>query len=417
MKALSQINHPASRDSIGKLPDSEGCFKRACDLPVTPDMRNIYMDEQRLLLNSVHRLAGAELGLVDGWEVPLHYGNSAEEELSLSEGLALVDRSNQGCVSVTGRDRAAFLQGLLSNDVAKLTAGGACQAALLTPKGRVRWIVGVIGRTDELLLTTPPGESGPLVKLLDSYLIMEQVELRDVSSEYGTLNLAGPRCWELAAQISPAVAALGETAAFSRTEELEAGDHRVIWVASNRAGVEGLECWLPRDAIEGYWNSLTALGGPLGLSPSGYSAVEVSRVGAGFAKPGVDVTEEVLLPEIPFEHLVSWTKGCYMGQEPVARVHYRGRVTRALTAFKLTGHGQAAEHRLVSDGKDVGGLTSVVKSQRTGEVMALGFVRQKYREPGTRLMIRSAAGEEGAAVVVPARLIPLSGTESGVEGE
>lgn len=367
------------------------------------------MYEQRLLLNSMHRMAGAELGLVDGWEVPLHYGDGAEEEISLSEGLALVDRSDQGCLLIAGRDRATFLQGLVSNDVVALGEGQACQAALLTPKGRVRWILGVISLPEAFLLTTPPGEAPAVIDLLDSYLIMEQVELRDVSGEYGTLMLAGPRCWELAAQISPAVAGLSDSVPYTRSAQVEIAGQESIWVASNRAGVEGLECWLPAGIVEAYWTTLTELGKPLGLRPSGYSAVEVSRVSAGLAKPGADITDTVLLPEIPFEHLVSWTKGCYMGQEPVARIHYRGRVTRALTALRLTGESQQAPYELVCDGKEVGRLTSVVRSERTGEVIALGFVRQEYREPGTRLMIRSAAGDDSAAVVVPARLIPLQG--------
>jgi len=228
------------------------------------------------------------------------------------DAVGIVDRSDLGVVEVSGRDRAKFLHALLSNDIAALAPGQGCDATLLDIHGKVQVTLVVLALDDRLLLLTPPGLGESTVAALDHYLFAEKVALEDVTGRRALLMLVGPAADDTAKRLAGAAP---PDAPWSHVvPSLDGAEARVV-----RGGGEtgGPEVWLalPADARERAWKAAIAAG----VRPLGAAALESLRIEAGTPRFGADVDATVLLPEIPFERLVSHTKGCYPGQEVVAR--------------------------------------------------------------------------------------------------
>ncbi|OGL16941.1 MAG: hypothetical protein A3K12_15840 [Candidatus Rokubacteria bacterium RIFCSPLOWO2_12_FULL_71_19] len=329
-----------------------------------------------------------------GWLLPAHYGDPALEYRALREGAGLADRSLMGKAVVTGRDRAAFLHGMLSNDIKGLTHGQGCPAAFLDAHGKVTSLLSVYALEDRLLLELPPGSTEKTLQAIDHFLISEKACLEPADEAFSVLSLQGPGAGALlerlagrALDLAPyahAEVTLGETAA------------RVIHRAEGARA--GFQCWAAAPDGATLWEALVSAGG----RPVGVEAWEVLRVEAGIPLYGHDVDETVILPETRLEHLVSYTKGCYIGQEVVARVKYRGHVNRALAGLILEGD-RVPPHgvRVLADGTEVGRVTSAVLSLALGVPIALGYVRREHLEPGTALVVEDAEAQ------LPARVAAL----------
>jgi folate-binding protein YgfZ len=350
-------------------------------------------------LAPVHRAHGAVLEERWGVTVPAHYGDPAGEERALSEGAALLDRSMVGKVIVTGRDRASFLQGMLSNDVKALAPGQGTAAAFLDPHGKVLALVRVHALDDRLWLELPPGLTDKFLQTIDRYLISEKAVLEPADEAFAVLAVQGPRA-----------RAVLEAAAGTVLDLPPRGNREVV-IAGARARVidrpetaqPGLHAWVEPDVAAAVWEALARAG----AVPAGLAALEVGRLMAGEAWYGDDVDDAVILPELRREDLVSYTKGCYVGQEVVARVKYRGHVNRALVPLAVEGGrvpGRGARILALGDepGKDIGRVTSAARSARTGRVVALAWVRREHLEPGTAVTVDD--GEAGilARVQAPA---------------
>jgi len=294
--------------------------------------------------------------------LPLGYGDVVAEYAAARTAVGIVDRRDWSVVEVTGRDRAAFLHALLSNEVKALAPGQGCAATLLDVHGKVQALVLVWVLDDRIHLVSPPGLGASLVEQLDKYLFAEKVELRDASGEWALLLLAGPQ--------ADAVA-----------ERLAGEDVRLV-----RGGGEtgGSEVWLVTPASLGgkAWSAALAEG----ARPVGLTALESLRVEAGTPAFGRDVDATVLLPEIPTASLVSHTKGCYPGQEVVVRIRDRGHVNRMLRGLALDGDTVPAPGaEVTAGGNAIGRVTSAVSSLGLRRPIALAFVRREHAQAGTRV--------------------------------
>src|SRR5438477_6760916 len=242
----------------------------------------------------------------------------------------VVDRYDAGVVEATGRDRAAFLHALLSNEIKALAPGQGCAATLLDIHGKVQVVLLVWILEDRILLVTPPGAGAPTLEALDKYLFAEKVVLRDVSEEWALFLLAGPDVPALVPRL--AGAAPDARPWSSVAARLDGVDVRLV-----RGGGETgePEVWIaaPRPEAERVLKALAAAD----VSPVGPVALESLRIEAGALRYPADIGPSVLLPEVPFEHLVSQTKGCYPGQEVVVRIRDRGHVNRHLRGLLLDG--------------------------------------------------------------------------------
>ena len=341
---------------------------------------------ERLRLHEIHERLGARFTEAAGLPVPLDYGDPAAEHEAVRERAGLIDRSERGKIEVTGKDRATFLHGLVSNDVKGLAPGQGCETALLDVHGKVTALLTIHCLPDRLVLETDRQQAGPLSAAIDRYLFSERAELEDVTSAWGILTVAGPASRKTVEQVVSAP-----------VPDLPRWQHVVVpWegtevriVRTEETGEEGYDLWAPSGGLDRLWERLRESG----ARPVGHAAWDVLRVEAGVVRYGVDVDAATLLLEAPLPDSYSLNKGCYLGQEVVARITYRGHVNRKIVGFRLEGaRVPPAGAPVLVEGKEVGRITSAVLSPAVGIALALGFLRREYHEPGTRVEVQ-AGGE------------------------
>jgi folate-binding protein YgfZ len=325
-------------------------------------------------------------------EIPLDYGDAAAEYGAVRESAGAIDRSDRGVIEATGRDRAAFLHALLSNEIKALAPGRGCSATLLDVHGKVQVTLLVWVLDDRIVLVTPPGMAAATHEMLDKYLFAEKVVLEDVSGSRALLLVAGPDAPALVKRV--AGAAPSEAPWANVTGTLDGIEVRLV-----RGGGETgeREVWVmaPADASSRVWDAVAAAG----ARPIGQAALETLRIEAGTPRFGHDVDASVFLPEIPFDDLVSQTKGCYPGQEVVVRIRDRGHVNRHLRGLVLEGgEPPAAGAEVWAGDAAIGRVTSATRSPALGRPIALAFVRRQHAAPGTRVEVRSGGRTVAATV-------------------
>jgi len=317
---------------------------------------------------------------------------AADEYALVRQQVGVLDRSDFGVLELTGRDRAAFLHALVSNEIKALTPGQGCAATLLDVHGKVQVVLFVWVSDDRIFIVTPPAMAAKTAEALDHYLFSEKVAIEDVSRDHALVLLAGPAARATVERLSGTVpperawshvaARLGERPVRLVSGARETGEAEV-WIMS-AAG----DATTVREALEA-----------AGASPVGSEAYESLRIEAGTPRFGQDVDESVLLPEIPFENLLSHTKGCYPGQEVVVRIRDRGHVNRMLRGLVVEGDRVPADGaEVVADEATIGRVTSATWSFGLSRPIALAFVRRQHAEPGTRVSVRFAGTSTAAAV-------------------
>jgi aminomethyltransferase len=348
----------------------------------------------RLALDELHRAQGATMEEIGGWDLPGCYGDVAAEHRSARDDVAVIDRSFVGKVVVTGRDRQAFLQGMLSNDIKSLQPGQGAPAAFLDAHGKVMALLQVHVLEDRVLLELPPSLTEKTLGLLDRYLISEKAYFEAADETFAVLAVEGPRAGELLASLA------------GRSLDLAPHQHVEVSIAGapvrvirhGETGATGFQCWTMAFQGAALWRALIEAG----ARPVGARALDVLRVEAGIPWYGLDVDETVILPETRLEHLVNYNKGCYIGQEVVARVKYRGHVNRALSGLVLEGDSVPARSaKVMADGAEIGWVTSAVRSLSLGRPIALGYLRREHFAPGTLVTVKDDD------VLIPARVAAL----------
>jgi folate-binding protein YgfZ len=348
----------------------------------------------RLALEELHRAQGAVMEGTGEWLLPRHYGDVVAEHAAARDGVGVVDRSHVGKVTVTGRDRQAFLQGMLSNEIKSLSPGQGAAAAFLDAHGKVMALLHVYVLDDRLLLELPTGLTEKTLQLLDKFLISEKVYFEAADESFAVFGLEG--------RGAPPVLSL----LAGRKLELAPHEHAEVAVDGmpvrvirrSETGGPGFQCWTMALHGPALWRALVSAG----ARPIGEEALEILRVEAGIPRYGRDVDETAILPETRLEQLVSYSKGCYIGQEVVARVKYRGHVNRALSGLVIDGERvPAAGARVIAEDREVGRITSAVRSLALGRPIALGYVRREHFAPGSAVTIEDGDGAVAAHVVEP----------------
>lgn len=306
---------------------------------------------------------------------------------AVREGMGWFDRSDMGMLAITGPDRYSWLQGMVSNDVRLLEIGASARlpACILDPTGHVIADIALIDVPDGnrvalstvgsgfILIETPPGDAERICAHLSKYLIMEDANVVDISASLWCVSLQGPRRESI-------------------QHILDAENTRIV--PADHTGSGGVDIYYQQRHIQPSLDLLQAVGVQIGLP-----AQEILRIEAGIPKFGVDMDFTTLAPEagLMATH-VSLTKGCYVGQEIVARIDTRGHTNRALTGLLVLGETlPAAGEKLFSDdvmgdGKEVGWITSVAPTSPAagGRPIALGYVRHEHRSVGAWLRLGSA---------------------------
>jgi len=299
----------------------------------------------------------------------------------LREECGLLDRSDRGKLLVSGPDAAEYLQGQLTNDVEALEPGEGQYAALLDRKGHMQADMRVLrGPADEILLDTEPEALAAALRHLTMYSVGREVEVEDVTAERAILSLIGPRSVEVAG-----TAALPPNA--SETTSLAGVD---CLAAGTRDGIDLIAPVAEADRVR---EALLAAGA-VAVSAA---AVEILRIEAGVPRFGAEMGSATMPAEAGIvEDAVSFTKGCYIGQETVARLHYKGKPNRHLRGLRLSSPAESGAALRLGE-KEVGRLGGVAVSPAFGPI-GLAILRREA-EPGAEL----AVGEDG----VTARVVDL----------
>ena len=317
----------------------------------------------------------------------------------------LFEMGTRGLLEVRGEDRIRWLDGMVSGDIAALEkgdSGSGCYAMLLTNRGAIvaDLHIGRIG--DVLVLECLRSEIPRVQETLEKFIIADDVELVDRSAEQAVLGIAGPD----APSILEA-AITGDTPMPSSEDwgKFEIAGCEILVGAFGFSGELGFQLRFDeadRAVIE---DALDAAGGDGGIVRGDAGVLEILRVEAGIPALGQELDEEVLPPEARLERAISTSKGCYVGQEIVARLRARGQVNHLLVGLRLDVEGlPEVGIALSAEGRTTGELTSIVDSPSLGPI-ALGYVRREHADPGTRLVF-----EGGQAAVVELPLVTVQGS-------
>ena len=324
----------------------------------------------QLPLHDVHRERGASFGEIDGWQVPLHYGDPAAEYRAMREGAGVIDRSMLGKVTVTGRDRQAFLQGMLTNDVKGLTAGKGTGAAFLDALGKVMVLLSVYALDDRLLIELPPSFTEKTLERLDHFLISEKVYFEAADSAFAVIAVQGPAAGDLLSRLAGQTLAL---APYEHVEVVIAGEP-VRVIHRREGGVAGFHCWTAAAHGAALWAAIADV-----AVPAGMEALDTLRVEAGIPWYGRDVDETLIFPRRA-RAARELHQGLLIGQV-VARVKYRGHINAALRSGARGRWVPAAGARSWRQAR-IGRVTSAVRSFASVPI-ALGYVRREHFGPGS----------------------------------
>lgn len=312
--------------------------------------------------------------------------------------VSFFDLTGWTVLTLRGRDCVKFLNNFCTADVKKLAAGEGAEAFFTNVKARVvgHGIVLAGESAGEAVLTVvgTPGQGEKLAAHLDRYLISEQVTIEDATARSGVFYVAGPEAGErmrAAGLEPPGEGADGERFPWTRSR---LGDTECAVARIDASGLPGYLVVAANDQARGEAEVLMRAGAAAGSA----EAFEALRVEACFPLYGVDVTEEQLAPEAGRPWAISYTKGCYLGQEPIARIDALGHVNRLLCGLRLDGEAMPERGAaIVAEGKEVGSVTSAARGSDGPVVM--GYVRAKLAEAGSPVGVRVGEGEVGATVV------------------
>ena len=308
------------------------------------------------------------------------------DDAAVRESAAIGSISPRAQIAVAGSDRAAYLQGLLTNDVVALAEGSGCYAAWLSPQGRMLTDMHVLQSSGMILLDVPAGEASAVLARLDQFLFSEDVRIESLVEAMTGVWVHGPKAASVIEHVVGADLKVGLYAAWTDYHhDTGTFDGNPVSVARiDQLGVPGYCVFLARAAEARF----VAAAVEAGARVVGAEALDTARIEAGYPLFGVDMTDDTIPLEAGIDQrAISFTKGCFVGQEVVIRVLHRGggRVVKKLVGLTLSGQA-AVGSKILSGEREIGALTSVATSPRFG-VVALGYVHRDFTVPGTEVQV------------------------------
>ena len=333
-------------------------------------------------LDNFHKGNGAVFLEREEWSLPAHFGDAAAEYHCVRSGAGWLDLTDRAILSITGPDSTEWLQGMLSNDVEALGPGDGLPAAVLNIQGKILADVRVFRTDDAFLLDLSEPLVAGVLEHLHRYLIADEVEIADLSGSLAMLSIQGPAADTTLSGLLDAGSPPAND--LSHGDFAMAGD-RVRLIRATHTGEPGFDLVVPRRRLP----AMAAEPGARNIPWVGLQARETLRIEAGIPRYGVDMDGQTLLLETGLDDAVSFTKGCYLGQETVERIHSRGHVNRRLVGLKAEGDVVPDPgDPVLDDDRDIGRVTSAVASPRSRCPIALGYVHRDYFEPGSAVTIQ-----------------------------
>lgn len=342
---------------------------------------------KRLRLHEEHAKHGAAFQDVTGWDVPRHYGDSVVEHTAVRNGVGIADLSHRGKLRVTGDDRVKWLQSIISNDILPLAPGHGVYSSFLTHKGKMLSYFRVYALPDSLMVEDV-GEIGDATfQAFRKFLLYgTKAKMENGAESWGLLLISGPQASALIQEAFGCDVSGLQSLAFL-TQEI--GSHQALFMRTEETGEIDIEILIPAAGLLSAWERLWTVGGPMGLKPFGTDAREMLRLEAGLPRAGAELTEEIVPPEANLEgKAFSLSKGCYPGQEVVARMDTYGSLRRRMVGLVLLDPViPKMGAKLFSGEREVGWISSAAHSPSFGCSIALGFPLRDFTHPGTTLTV------------------------------
>ena len=380
-------------------------------------------------LAEVHRAAGARMGAWFGCELPDDFGDVREEQRFAVETVALIDKTYRAYLTFSGPDRVRYLNAVLTNDIKTLGVGKSNVSLLLNPQGRILAEIETQALPDKLFCVSYAMIRARLVEVLEKYIIMDDVTLTDDTDAFGALALEGPKAAELVREVTAAdFAAMPESGFLDvAVRNPERGRSAIPCRLTRRAVPAGINTPSKNDTSENapngndaaiastsaefiaaqkdlpsLWKILGDAAQRAGGGPMGYSALSAQRLVEGVPWFGYDFGEKQIPHEAGLQDShISYTKGCYTGQEIVERVRSRGQVNRQRVGLRFADGVQSvllAGAVLSFDGSEVGHITRAARSFFPAAVLAMAYVRKEGAALGT---ILDCGGGNATVVTLP----------------
>ena len=328
---------------------------------------------------------------------PAFYSTVAEEYRALKHGAALLDRSSLGRLSYAGEDALDLVQRLSTNDLLPLRVGDGAATVLTTHKGRIVDLLTVVRRADDLLVITSPESRQAVIDHIDFYTFAEDVTVTDLTEETAMLSVAGPRAARVVDGLADAdVAPLARFGSLS----VRFGAVEALIVRTDFVGLPAFDVIVSAEHAGGLWRDLLDRGTETELKPVGTAAREAVRVERGVPAFGTEMGESYNPHEADLLEFVSFTKGCYVGQEVVTRLDTYKKVQKRLVGLRWDSTAVPDRGAVLSlDGRQAGVVTSPASSPAVDGGIALAYVRTAQAQDGTALSMEVDGGAVDARVV------------------
>ena len=346
-----------------------------------------------------HRAAAVNLAEFDGCVLPETFSGFDKEYRAARETVALFDTNWHVILAMTGRDRVKYLHAITSNNVQALADGSGTLALLLTPQGRILAELEIYALPEKLLVLSHASQHERTVTTLKKYIIGSQVKIDDLTDQMGTLSLEGPRAATVIEELFRVK--LDELAEMS-VREITVDGSPCYLLRRSHFGQPGTELIASRDALPAIWQKLLASTRAHGGEPIGMATLNALRLEAGIPWFPADFNDAMIPHEAALEDThISFTKGCYTGQEIVERVRSRGHVNRKRVSLQFsTSQPPAPGTKLRAGEAEIGFVTSAAFSPASGAAIGMGYVRREQFAPGSVVELDSAT----ATVIDDSRL-------------
>jgi folate-binding protein YgfZ len=353
-------------------------------------------------------LRAAAVGEYRGATTAGRFGDPQAEFAALRNACGVYDLGYRVQISLTGGDRVRWLNGMVTNNIRDLQPGQGIYAFLLNPQGHILGDLYAYNRGESILVDTDRSQVDKILATFDHYIIMDDVEVKNLGDEMTALGIAGPKSRQMLTAAGIQIPDAEPLQVFEAKCTCNCDCVSCIGVRGDDPAIESYELWLaPRD-VRKTWDALVEQG----ATPIGSDALELHRIVSGIPRFGVDIRERDLPQETEQARALNFNKGCYIGQEIVERIRSRGAVHRKFTGFLADAEAAiAAGAKIVAGEKEVGEVTSVASLPRQKTVV-LGYIRREVATPGREVTIGTAKAK---VVSLPVDLELLVRNESALE--
>src|ERR1700722_12459716 len=314
------------------------------------------------------------------------FADPQQEFSALLNGCGIYDLGFRARISLSGGDRVRWMNGMVTNNIRDLAVGHGVYAFLLNPQGRILGDMQVYNRGESLLVETDRSQVEKVIATFDHFIIMDDVELVNISEKQTALGLAGPRSRELLNAVGIAVPEMEPSQMMTPQCACECDCLECTVIRGEDAPRESYEIWLDPKDVYKTWQALISAG----ATPVGSEGLEMQRITAGIPLYGTDIRERDLPQETEQMRALNFNKGCYVGQEIVESIRSRGNVHRKFTGFLIEGAAEiSAGAKVLAAEKEVGEVTTVacLRTSSGERTLVLGYIRREVGLPGREVTI------------------------------